>query len=145
MMRSSKSPRLKKVIQDAIRPRAIGDGDPEVYNPDELKVLVRYGSQYLRGVSRGRLITAAQEQAEIFRRRFEVIRIFRRLPDRLRKRPYSQATKKAVLDQLEQLKITCSERTLMRDFRDLGGAKKLRDVKPFARGEDASSPFLALP
>jgi hypothetical protein len=66
------------------------------------------------------------------------------LPERLRRRPNSQATKEAVLNRLEKIKITCSERTLMRDYRELGGAKWLRGVKPFSPGEDSSSPFLAV-
>lgn len=128
-------------LADALSPRVIGDGYPEVYTPEQLNVLIQVGLRYGRGLMKARAATAAQEQAEAFRRRSEIVWIFRGLSDQLRKRPSGQATKDAVLNRLETLGIKIDERTLMRDYKALGGAKFLRDALPFAPGEDMSSLF----
>jgi hypothetical protein len=112
-----------------------------MYSREQLKVLIQYGLQYGRGLMKGRLSTANKEQAEAFRRRCEIIQIFRGLPEHLRKRPAGEATKVAVLERLEKIGFTIDGRTLMRDYRALGGAGFLRDAKPFEPGEDRSSPF----
>jgi hypothetical protein len=142
-MTSSKLPRPNKELRGALSPRGIGDGDPEVYTREQLKVLIRYGLQYGRGLIKGREGANYLEQAEAFRRKIEIIQIFRGLPEHLRKRPSAQHTKDEVLYGLEQIGIVSSERTLMRDYKALGGAKFLRGVKPFAPGEDKSSPLEA--
>lgn len=140
-MTSSKLPRSKKeLLGNALAPRVI-EGDPEVYTREEQKVLIEYGLRYARGLVRGRLTTNNKEQAEAFRRRFEIITIFRRLPERLRKRPTGEATKVAVLERLEKIGFTIDGRTLMRDYKALGGAEFLRGAKPFEPEEDMSSPF----
>jgi hypothetical protein len=136
-----KSARSKKQFRDIFAPRAIGDGDPAVYTPQEREIIFRLGLLYGRGLMKSRTTTNYREQAEAFRRKFEIISIFRGLPDRLRKRPSGQATKDAVLDRLEEIGIRSSERTLMRDYRELGGTKWLRDGKPFEAEEDKSSPL----
>lgn len=140
-MTAAKLPRSKKQIRDVFAPRAMGDGDPAVYTPQEREIIFRLGLQYGRGLMKSRKTANYREQAEAFRRKFEIILIFRGLPDRLRKRPSGQATKDAVLDRLEEIGIRSSERTLMRDYRELGGTKWLRDVKPFEAEEDKFSPF----
>jgi hypothetical protein len=140
-MTASKLPLSKKQIRDLFAERAMGDGDPAVYTPEELKVLVKYGLQYLRGVVKGRHTTAAHKDAEAFMRKFEIIRIFRELPDHLRKRPSGEATMDKVRNRLKEIGIAFSKRTLMRDYRELGGTKRLRDVKPFQPEEDKSSPL----
>jgi len=142
IMTASKS-RSKKQIRDIFAPRPMGDGDPEVYTREELKVIIQYGLQYGRGLMKGREIANYPEQAEAFRRKFEIVQIFRGLPEGLRKRPSAQKTKDAVLVGLEQIGITSSERTLMRDYKALGGVNFFRGVKPFTPGEDRSSPLQA--
>ena len=128
-------------LRDLCAERAIGDGDPSVYTEDELKVLVHYGLHYLRGLLQGRGARGNYQGAEAFRRKYEIIGIFRGLPDRLKKRPSGTATIDAVLSRLEEKGITCSERTLMRDISALGGAAFLARAKPYEPEEDRSSPF----
>lgn len=139
-MASSKAYLPKQALRDALRPRVIAVGEPEAYSRDELKALIHIGRRYGRGLMKARLAVAAIEQAETFRRMCEIIWIFRDLPEHYRKRPHGQGTKDEVLHRLEKIGITVSERTLMRDYATLGGAKFLRSVQPFAPGEDRSSP-----
>lgn len=88
-----KSARLKKkTVSDVFAVRAIGDGDPDMYTPEELKLLVQYALQYGRGTRQGRRAVAFSEEAEAFRRRVEIIHIFRGLPRDLRNRPTGQST-----------------------------------------------------
>ncbi len=141
-MAPSKLRRSKKQIHDLLTPRIMHDDDPAVYTPEERKVLIEYGLKYLRGVMKGRRVVAFHEDAEAFRRKVEIIHILRGLAENLRKRPTGQETKDAVHARLECIGIKCSDRTLARDYRALGGAKTLRSVKPFAPGEDTSYPFL---
>jgi hypothetical protein len=141
VMTASKSARLIKQNANIFAPRAIGEGDPEVYTREELKLLIEYGLQYGRGLRKGRNAANFVEQVEAFRRRCLIIWIFRGLPENFRKRPSGHATKNAVLDRLEKNGISITERTLMRDFKALGGAKFLRGARPFARGEDQSFPM----
>lgn len=131
-----------KLIARALSPRALEI--PEAYTPEELELLVYYGLSYLRGLQEGRGRTAEQASAEEFRRRFELIRIFRGLRDHLRQRPSGRSTIDKVLEELEVLGIAASERTIMRDYKALGGARRLRNVRPFAEGEDRSSPLQAV-
>ena len=112
-----------------------------MYTREQLKRLIQYGLQYGRGLMKGRKSANSSEQAEAFRRKCEIIWIFRGLPEHLRKRPSGQTTKNAVLNRLEEIGITINERTLMRDYKALGGAEFLRGAKPFAPGENRSSPF----
>ena len=142
MMTASKTSRSRKAIKKAFAPRAIGDGDPAVYTSEELRAFIEYGKKHHHGLVKGGKIVAAQDGVEAFRRRIEIIHIFRGLPERLRNRPTGQTTKDAVLMRLERIGISCSERTLARDYDAVGGTKALRAVKPFAPGEDTSSPFL---
>lgn len=142
-MRASKAARFNKKLRDALTPRAMGDGDLIVYTPDERQLIFSMGLRYGRGLLQAREVVSGLEQAEVFRRKVEIIQIFRGLPEHLRKRPTGQATKDAVLQRLEKIGITCSERTLLRDYADLGGVKILRGVKPFAAGEDQTSPLAA--
>lgn len=142
-MTASKSAWSKKQIRDLFEPRAMGDGDLAVYTPEEREFIFRLGLQYGRGLMKSRTAKNYLEQAEAFRRKFEIIGIFRGLPERLRKRPTGERTKDAVLNRLKEIGISSSVRTLMRDYHDLGGAKFLRDAKPFAPGEDTSSPLQA--
>lgn len=123
---------------------AIGDGDPEAYTPEELKFLVQYALQCGRSARKGRRAIAAQDDAEAFRRKVEIIHIFRGLPRHLRNRPTGEQTKHAVLMRLGNIGIEASERTLTRDYRAIGGAKFLRTVKPFDPGENTSMPFLTI-
>jgi hypothetical protein len=143
-MTASKLPKPKKQTRNVFAPRAIGDGDPTVYTPQEREIIFRLGLHYGRGLMKSRKTTNYREQAEAFRRKYEIISIFRGLPEIYRIRPCSQATMYKVRDGLEKIGIAASERALMRDYRELGGAKWLRGVKPFAPEEDASSPFLAV-
>jgi len=140
-MTASKSPRSKKQIRDVFAPRAIGDGDPDMYTPQDREIIFRLGLQYGRGLMKGREVANYAEKAEAFRRKFEIVQIFRGLSEHLRKRPSGQKTKDAILKRLDQIGITCSERTLVRDYEALGGAKVLRGVLPFAPGDDRSSPL----
>jgi hypothetical protein len=142
-MTASKPPRFDKKLRNALTPRAMGDGDLIVYTPEERQLIFRMGLHFGRGLLKAREATSGLEQAEVFRRKFEIIQIFRGLPERLRERPTGKATKDAVLQRLEKIGITCSERTLLRDYAELGGAKILRGVKPFAPGEDQTSPLEA--
>jgi hypothetical protein len=140
---SAPSPKeaTRQLLRDLCAKRAIGDGDPSVYTEDELKVLVHYGLHYLRGLLQGRGARGNYQGAEAFRRKYEIIGIFRGLPDRLKKRPSGTATIDAVLSRLEEKGIMCSERTLMRDISALGGAAFLARAKPYEPEEDRSSPF----
>jgi hypothetical protein len=144
-MTGSKTSRSQKTIKEALAPRAIGDGDPAVYSYEELRAIIAYAKKHHHGLVNGGKIVAAQDGAEAFRRRVEIIHIFRGLPERLRNRPTGQATKDGVLMRLERIGISCSERTLARDYDAVGGTKALRAAKPFAPGEDTSSPFLPGP
>jgi len=139
-MTVSKSRKSNANIRTALAPEAIED-DLAVYTPQELELLVRFGLKYRRGLMKGRMAANWIEQAEAFRRRFETIQIFRGLPQRLRNRPTGQTTKDKVLRGLESIGIIASERTLMRDYKVLGEVTFLRGVKPFAEGEDRSSPL----
>ena len=139
-MTASKTSRSRKAIEEAFAPRAIGDGDPAVYTAEELRAFIEYAKKHHHGLVKGGKI--AHDGAEAFRRRIEIIHIFRGLPDRLRNRPTGQTTKDVVLMRLERIGISCSERTLARDYDAVGGTKALRAVKPFAPAEDTSSPFL---
>jgi hypothetical protein len=139
-MPGPKSASRNRDIRDLFAPRAI-EGDPEVYTPEELRELIHYALQHRRGRVRGRDALAAQQKAEEFRRKYEIVRIFRGLPERLRKRPSGQTTKDAILRGLKDAGVPCSERTLMRDYRELGGAEWLRAAVPPLPGEDMSSPF----
>jgi hypothetical protein len=125
----------------ALTPRALEI--PAAYTREELELLLYYGVRYLRGLQGGAERTTAQASAEEFRRRFELIRIFRGLPGHLRERPHGRTTVDKVLEQLEAIKIPASERTLKRDYKALGGAEWLRGVRPFAKGEDRTSPLQA--
>lgn len=137
-MTASKLARSKKKIGDILATHERTGG----YTPKERETLIQYALQHGGNLIRARRKIAAQEQAEAFRRRLETIWIFRGLPEIYRKKPCSQATTYKVRNKLEKIGITVSERTLMRDYRAIGGAKLLRNVKPFAADEDASSPFL---
>ncbi len=137
-----KSARRKKPIPDVFSVRAIGDGDPDVYSPEELKFLVQYALQYGRATRQARRAVAFSEEAEAFRRRLAIINMFRELPAHLRNKPTGQATKDAVRNRLKNIGIKVSERTLARDYRVLGGAISLRSVKPLELGKDAPWPFL---
>jgi hypothetical protein len=128
-----------KLVARAMAPRALDA--PEFYTPEELEILIHYGRSYFRGLRKGSESTADRDSAEEFRRKFELVWIFRDLPDRLRRHPFGRTTVQKVLEKLEAIGIETSERTLMRDYQALGGARWLRDVKPFARGEDRSSPL----
>lgn len=137
-MTASKAPLPKQSLRDALGPRVITE--PEAYTRDELKALIHAGRRYGRGLMKARLATGAVEQAEAFRRKCEIIWIFRGLPEHQRRRPHGQTTKDEVLHRLEQIGIRVSERTLLRDYAALGGAEFLRGAKPFTEGEDRSSP-----
>ena len=141
-MTASKTSRSRKAIEEAFAPRAIGDGDPAVYTSEELRAFIEYAKKHHHGLVKGGKIVAAHDGAEAFRRRIEIIHIFRGLPERLRNRPTGQTTKDVVLGGSNGLESRCSERTLARDYDAVGGTKALRAVKPFAPGEDTSSPFL---
>jgi hypothetical protein len=141
-MTASKTSRSRTTIEKAFAPRAIGDGDPAVYTSEELRALIEYAKKHQHGLVKGGKIVAAHDAAEAFRRRIEIIYIFRGLPERLRNRPTGRTTKDAVLMGLERIGISCSERTLARDYDAVGGTKALRAVEPFALGEDTSSQFL---
>ena len=43
-----------KQRRDICKVRAVGDGDPTIYSPDQLRILVHYGLAYLRGLSEGK-------------------------------------------------------------------------------------------
>lgn len=131
---------FKKHLDSALADRVIGEGDPEVYTRNELKALIQLGLRYGRGLMKARPAVAAHEHAEAFRRKYEIIQIFRAFPEHYRNRPHGRTTKNAVLHRLSQIGIQCSERTLLRDYKELGGAKFLRRVKPFEPEEDRSSP-----
>jgi hypothetical protein len=135
----------KQQLAKALTPRAIGDGDPEAYSYDELRLLIALGLKHGRGLLAAGQIAASQEAAEAFRRRCVIIWILRSLPDRHRSRPCGQTTKNKVRSLLRQMGIPCSERTLARDYKAVGGAKALRNVKPFEPGEDRITPFGPLP
>jgi hypothetical protein len=139
-MTTSKTPALKK-LRDACAPRAMGDGNPNVYTLQEREIIFRAGLRYGRGLMKARVATNGFEKLEAFRRKFEINQIFRGLDERLRRRPYSRWTTDEVLDRLAQIGIKISERTLMRDYKALGGAKFLRGMTPFAPGENRSSPL----
>lgn len=138
---ATKSVRSAKQKRDVFAHRAIEH--PDAYTPEELEILVHYGLQFGRGLMKNRETANFGEQAEAFRRRFEIITIFKRLPERLRKRPCGETTIDAVLDRLKENGITISEMTLLRDYRHLGGAKVLRSAKPFAPKEDQTSALQA--
>jgi hypothetical protein len=87
---------------------------------------------------RGKRSQEAIVGCESFRRRIETAHIFRGLPQHLREHPTGGATMKAVLDRLKEIGIKCSERTLLRDYKKIGGANELRNAKPFEPGEDRS-------
>jgi len=106
----------------------------------EREALAQLGLKYRRGLMDARLATANLEHAEAFRRRCEIIWIFRGLSDQYRHHPFGQNTKNEVLRRLAKIGISCSERTLSRDYAAVGGARALRNVKLFAPGEDRSSP-----
>jgi hypothetical protein len=142
-MTASKAPKFNKKLRNALTPRAMGDGDLIVYTPEERQLIFSLGLHYGRGLLKAREVANGSEQAEVFRRKIEIIQIFRGLPEHLRKRPTGQTTKNKVLERLEEIGITSSERTLLRDYAALGGAKFLRRVKPFAPGEDQTSPLAA--
>jgi hypothetical protein len=133
------------MVQSALAPRVVGDGDPAFYTPEELQELVQLGLQYGRGLQMAAVATANREQAEAFRRRSEIIWIFRGLPSHLRKRPSGQTTKDAVRERLQQIGIRCSERTLARDYKALGKADFLRAAVPFGPEEDGSPLFGIVP
>jgi hypothetical protein len=141
IMTKSRRRRPNKQTRGPFAPRAIEA--PEAYSCEERDIIFSRGLQYGRALKEARQATNDGEKAEAFRRKVEIIQIFRDLPDRLRKRPTGEATQDAVLNRLEQIGIRISERTLMRDYAALGGAKFLRGVKPFAPGEDRSSPLQA--
>jgi len=141
-MTASKTSRSRNTIKGAFGPRAIGDGDPAVYTSEELRALIKYAKRHRDGIAKGGERVAAHGRAEAFRRRIEIIHILRGLPERLRSRPTGQTTKDAVLKRLENIGITCSERTLARDYCAIGGTKALRTAKPLAPEEDTSSPFV---
>ena len=125
----------------AFAPRAIGDGEPEVYTREELKTMIDCAKQYHRGLQKARQSKHWLEQADQFRRRSEIINIFRGLPGHLRRRPTGQATKDAVRARLKNAGLKCSEATLNRDYKELGGATFLKDAVPFEPDEDRSSPL----
>jgi hypothetical protein len=141
-MTASKTSRSRKAIEKAFAPRAIGDDDPAMYTSEELRALIKYAKKHRHGLVKGGQIVADHDAAEAFRRRVEIIHIFRGLPERLRNLPTGQTTKDAVLLSLERIGISCSERTLARDYKAIGGTKALRAAKPFAPGEDTSSPVI---
>jgi hypothetical protein len=142
-MTASKTLLLNKKFRDALQPRAIGDGDLRMYTPEEIDIIFKLGLSYGRGLQKARQSANNGEYAEAFRCKVEIIQIFRELPEHLRKRPTGQATKDTVLAHLEAIGITCSERTLLGHYRALGGVNFLRGVKPFAPGEDRTSPLEA--
>jgi hypothetical protein len=142
-MTASKPSRSNKKLRDALTPRAMGDGDLVVYTPEERDLIFKLGLKYGRGLLKARQSASGSEYTEAFRYKIEIIQIFRGLPEHLRKRPTGQATKNAVLDRLKKIGITCSERTLLRYYKALGGAKFLRGAKPFSPGEDRTSPLEA--
>ena len=78
---------------------------------------------------KGRKAANCNEQAEAFRRKLEILGIFRGLPERLRKQPSGEATKDAVLNRLKEIGIMSSERTLD------AGLPRLRRSEIFTRGE----------
>jgi hypothetical protein len=139
-MTVSKSRRSNANIRNAFASEAIED-DPARYTPQEREQLVRFGLKYRDGLMKGREVVHWTEQAEAFRRRFEIVQIFRGLPQHLRNQPSGQTTKNKVLSSLKNIGIVASQRTLMRDYKCLGGANFLRGVKPFGEGEDRSSPL----
>jgi hypothetical protein len=112
-----------------------------MYTSEELRALIKYAKKHRHGRVKGGQSVAWHDAAEAFRRRIEIIYIFRGLPERLRNRPTGQKTKDTVLMRLERIGISCSERTLARDYNAMGGTKALRAVIPFEPGEDTSSPF----
>jgi hypothetical protein len=113
--------------------------------PEELLALARDGLKYRRGLKSARSKQANYEQAEAFRRRLEMNWMFRSLSEADRKHPAKLGTVLEIRDRLSKIGIKASERTILRDYRALGGAKALRSAKPFAPGEDSSSPFLDPP
>lgn len=135
-MTFSKSPNAK-LSNDFLRATNKG----AAYTPQELETIVVYGLSYIGGLKKSREVIHCTEQAEAFRRKIEIIQIFRELPEHLRERPCGQTTKTAILDRLHKRGLTCSERTLMRDYRSLGGANWLRLAKPLAPEEDPSTAF----
>jgi hypothetical protein len=140
-MAALKSRRLSGILVSALATRAIGDGEPEAYTREQNKILIQLGKRYGRGLLKARLATALKQDAEAFRRRIEIIQIFRSFSQNFRNHPCGQNTKDRVIDRLQEIGIRVSETTLSRDYQALGGARALRDTKPFAEGEDRSSPF----
>lgn len=125
-------------LANACAERAIGAGDPEVYTWEELKTLIEAGLAYNSGLLCGRASARAREQAMAFRRRFEIIQLFKGFPDKFRERPCGESTKTAVIEGLAKRGIRCSERTLTRDYKILGGHDFLRKTAPFRQDEDRS-------
>jgi hypothetical protein len=115
-------------------PRAIED--IAAFTRDELHALAAHGLRHGRSLAASRQARADKEEAEAFRRRLAVVWIFKGLSEQLRKSPAGGAAKRAVLKRLRGLGIACSNATLARDYRYLGGAKWLREIKPFAPDED---------
>ena len=75
-MTVSKPPKLTEALRSALAPRVI-EGCPELYSLDELQALIQLGLQYGRGLLKARSATTDCEHAEEFRRRMEIIYIFR--------------------------------------------------------------------
>jgi hypothetical protein len=127
---------------DLFAERAIEE--PEAYSDDELRTLVTYALKRGRQAKSGKRKSEAKAGAEIFRRRLEIVWIFRGLAQRLREHPTGAETIKAVLKRLTKIGIDCSERTLLRDFAALGGSDWLSTLKPFEPDEDPSSPLISV-
>jgi hypothetical protein len=124
----------------ALAKRAMND--PQMLSEDEIRMLGQYAQRCHRQATAGKSRQIAIAGAETFRHKIETIQIFRGLEQRLREHPTGAATIKAVQIRLKELGITCSERTLMRDFREMGGATQLRKTKPFEPNDDRS-PIIA--
>jgi hypothetical protein len=109
---------------------------PETISEDEIRVLGEYAHRYHQQATKGKRKQEAIAGAEAFRRRIETVHIFRGLPQRLREHPAGLATINAVQARLKEIGIMCSETTLLRDYKKIGGAAQLRNARPFEPGED---------
>jgi hypothetical protein len=112
--------------------------EPEAISKDEIRVLGEYAYRCYQQATKGKCKQEAIAGAEAFRRRIEMVHIFRGLPQHLREHPTGLGTIKAIQTRLQELGLRCSERTLLRDFKKIGGAAQLRKTKPFEPGEDRS-------
>ena len=141
-MTASKTSRSRKAIEGAFAPRAIGDGDPPCIPLKNSGLSLNTAKSITTAWLRAARLSLLRMAQKHFAGGSKSSTYSGGLPERLRNRPTGQTTKDAILVKLERIGISCSERTLARDYDAIGGTKALRAVKPFAPGEDTSSPFL---